>query len=1507
MSTTIKYYLNEQTNQILVSGSSTVAGMNALLTSSKNPLPIFNPNTTAKISSLGTSISYVVDNGIEFSNLKPQIFLTNYTTVTTSAAGGGTPITGLNGSLNGENASLSILSTAVGSGFAISQVFVVSPGSGFVAGETITIPQSSLPSGASSDLIITLQSSDIIQSATVIPINSDQELWVHRGYQPTNVIDSNAYRYNPHLHRPYKAYILTQTGSGIPAVPWFPIGNPVNTLTGNSSGVDIPTVFSEKQLGILGNTTSNISASGVSGSFEVFGENRQIVPWIFTKYNTLSSPPALGAYFDLFKEDFSEGFQIPLIWDTNTDPNTLPVADRIKVNNSNLLLATTASIGFDISSVIELNFMSASHAEGKSAKIKIGESSNQNKYVIYDITFFEQIPDFFNTSWNLLLANPSTGSVNVTSFTNGASVYQTSIGAQLVGRLQQSQFFLPNSTATVYNSIILNNGNYTYTSSAFVTQGSNSTPASGSTQFGLAAKYGEYVVYNATLTSNASPVRIDFTGSNYQPQYFILQPGKQASYTALTATPSASSANLSSITFQNNIVSSNAGGTTPLSIFSTRIEDVYLSFSSSVSSSIDGLYVFNQLPQSNVQVTASMFLNAWTGSSLPGSTYGTDEYGNNVYGGPLSGGGPTWPTASLRIYTGSFPNDVPGIGSEFAFSASFSSSTIHTDGLAITMSYLIPSESIQLKDCLSISLVVSSGSAPSESVENSLIVNEYSLKFFTPTQSQEGDGRVPTFIENAYIGTSGFSNAFDCQPILNNVNLDRPNPFIQQIDYSSNILTPVNFTAILSGSALKSTVPESNYTQRSWDQLRYSGSRSTANAVNSIEGLEGGFGTLPIVDYLTTNFAYCDQVLDPYPVLNNVTQWNIKYLINEAGDPQNPRLSPYTAFDVEQSWDVGGVARGGIQQISGSAQFDALNGNNLVLKIVKEPVGVLWSQKSSTEAASFIPLAGNPNTVSEYNADYMNYAMNANGTSFSGIYDNNKVISYPNIMAGISSSGNYTVTETQRYGLSGSGDITVYASASIVSESATYANIGEIYFNRDQFAINGENGLSGNQLSDTWAINTSVEIPSTAPQVYRTDAGGWNDSSDYNEGIVGSIEVGIQYNDSTNLNSTDWKWAKVEIASPPIMKVVYNENSIVNFNMTQMFGAANCGIISKTNGSGSPLGTSFRCNLNCTRVRDVVAQQGRSAYASQYVLFDVNIKTANTEILRANRRYRIITLGNYASENVDAPRNYFNPTSRPQENGGGPVFPPVLGPFVTTNVQGSRQSQNSEDNAINSPYWLFPASTTLNQIYLSSSNGNAAYGVNSGYFQGYLPYTASFNSRFPGGYEPEDTTIPVYNIPFSVEVDDEIRFENNESFTFKVIEVKAPSESPNGKLLLTLDRDISPSINKDFFLLRRYRYSPNTIITDNLFPYGGLPTRQEFVATNTTTTVFGGQSSFPDTNPTQSVSTVVPSGSLVTSYFPLTKKDNTPSGFLFPEYPTAIIELAPDKLLTDLRDKKLIE
>jgi len=49
------------------------------------------------------------------------------------------------------------------------------------------------------------------------------------------------------------------------------------------------------------------------------------------------------------------------------------------------------------------------------------------------------------------------------------------------------------------------------------------------------------------------------------------------------------------------------------------------------------------------------------------------------------------------------------------------------------------------------------------------------------------------------------------------------------------------------------------------------------------------------------------------------------------------------------------------------------------------------------------------------------------------------------------------------------------------------------------------------------------------------------------------------------------------------------------------------------------------------------------------------------------------------------------------------------------------------------------------------------------------------------------------------------------------------------------------------------------------------------------------------------------SGSFITYIKPLLKRDNTPTAILKPEYPVEEIDVTPDSVIRDLRDKKLIE
>ena len=97
----IRYFLKETTNQILVSGSSNNLDMNFKLNAIKDPVTVADNNYTSKILSLGTDISYVVQNGIEFTNLIPNQSL-SYTQPTTNAFN--TAFITKNGSINGVGA-----------------------------------------------------------------------------------------------------------------------------------------------------------------------------------------------------------------------------------------------------------------------------------------------------------------------------------------------------------------------------------------------------------------------------------------------------------------------------------------------------------------------------------------------------------------------------------------------------------------------------------------------------------------------------------------------------------------------------------------------------------------------------------------------------------------------------------------------------------------------------------------------------------------------------------------------------------------------------------------------------------------------------------------------------------------------------------------------------------------------------------------------------------------------------------------------------------------------------------------------------------------------------------------------------------------------------------------------------------------------------------------------------------------------------------------------------------
>ena len=68
----------------------------------------------------------------------------------------------------------------------------------------------------------------------------------------------------------------------------------------------------------------------------------------------------------------------------------------------------------------------------------------------------------------------------------------------------------------------------------------------------------------------------------------------------------------------------------------------------------------------------------------------------------------------------------------------------------------------------------------------------------------------------------------DYNPLIDNAETPQYSTTFMDVDYSQNPLTPVNFGLILSGTADRAFVQDSNYSSKTWSNLRYNGSRTNS-------------------------------------------------------------------------------------------------------------------------------------------------------------------------------------------------------------------------------------------------------------------------------------------------------------------------------------------------------------------------------------------------------------------------------------------------------------------------------------------------------------------------------------------------------------------------------------------------------------------------------------------------------------------------------------------------------
>jgi hypothetical protein len=93
-----------------------------------------------------------------------------------------------------------------------------------------------------------------------------------------------------------------------------------------------------------------------------------------------------------------------------------------------------------------------------------------------------------------------------------------------------------------------------------------------------------------------------------------------------------------------------------------------------------------------------------------------------------------------------------------------------------------------------------------------------------------------------------------------------------------------------------------------------------------------------------------------------------------------------------------------------------------------------------------------------------------------------------------------------------------------------------------------------------------------------------------------------------------------------------------------------------------------------------------------------------------------------------------------------------------------------------------------------------------------LSLSAKYDNLFVGISGSGTQGFNTVTTPFTVQVGDEIKFNNEETKTFLVTAVQTPAQNAEQVLYITLDRKPNTSVNKDFFAIRRYVDTSNMVL-----------------------------------------------------------------------------------------------
>jgi hypothetical protein len=799
-------------------------------------------------------------------------------------------------------------------------------------------------------------------------------------------------------------------------------------------------------------------------------------------------------------------------------------------------------------------------------------------------------------------------------------------------------------------------------------------------------------------------------------------------------------------------------------------------------------------------------------------------------------------------------------------------------------------------------------------INNALDIGTYN-SITINSSSPETSIAISASTTNAETGFTYIDQQFsinqDCDPLLNNATEPRINEWLQDVDYSVNAITPINFNQLINFTATKAAVPQSNYTQLGFVNSRYVGSSTTRTQINEYnpsftadienklvyddeapsffinKGKGAPLGKIPNVELNNAYIAYFNKIVDPYPLLNNKVAYYVKYLIDEGGNILDPNISDINfsiftdTFQLNDYDDKPTRVNTAISSIEEGKELVKLTeGLSSVYTIGEYPVPILYTQTSSIGHVNEISLSGSKfySALGGIDKDFIKLgidifstqsdAPSATNRTQSLDIDINELEWFPVDITPFKSNtppSSFTTLPTSSvyptYAIlfpdddadspEGSGAGKILSDNYIVKGSFTFttSTIPAEYSGRDTPSIDAY--LKDYRERNPYRRTNVIQVNLTP---YRKPPGDPDDVLNYDINAEGFDIKNIKLIITTNPRAANeqiynpltieqkpqeygnqWSLTSSGLTFTPnslyiedlIIRNLFNQNNVKNVDTRMDALPLIAGGWSTSGGNtfgygGVPVKYDWVIEFEFT---NILQDTGIFLKANSEIL--ISQSGAKHGLFGQRPDDVFLFFGaNGSPQNTLQWRRTFTPTYDT-----GVLTKPILKYRITSPL-----SENAVENTANGPFWRrYPIGGNLSNalttdvLYMSSSILNQTYGES--FIQAKLSYNGAVSTDFPLTVEPSFIEFDPVVDSWKLEPGDEIRFENDETLTYKIASIVVdPSLNKNvndedidQKLRVVISPPFSPQktpTNFDFFVVRRYKKNKNFLILDQQMPYG---------------------------------------------------------------------------------------